>query len=168
MRHNQPHSGAKVIRELHLVVDFQKLMVDMETLVLVLVLIGLVAPMVSDPVHLVDIVEPGWVDMEHMVAVVPMEEASGRRLLLGILAVMVVEPLVEATMLVVGMEHQLKAMEDMLLLLVVVVDMAVDMVLLVLAVGMEEMLPEVQCMEVVGEAMVVLVLADITLMGDRK
>lgn len=175
MRHNQPHSGVKGIQELHLVVDFQMLMVDMETLVmvlllvLVLVLTGLVAPMVADPVHLVDIVEEEWVDMEHMVAVVPTEEVSGRRLLLGILAVMAVEPLVEATMLVVDMEEQVKVMEDMVL---VAVDMAVDMVPLVLAVGMEEIVQEVQCMEAVEEAMVVLVLvlvqADTTLMEDRK
>ena len=123
--------------------------------------------MVADPVHLVDIVEEEWVDMEHMVAVVPTEEVSGRRLLLGILAVMAVEPLVEATMLVVDMEEQVKVMEDMVL---VAVDMAVDMVPLVLAVGMEEIVQEVQCMEAVEEAMVVLVLvqADTTLMEDRK
>lgn len=86
---------------------------------------------------------------------------------MGILAVMAVEPLVEATMLVVDMEEQVKVMEDMVL---VAVDMAVDMVPLVLAVGMEEIVQEVQCMEAVEEAMVVLVLvqADTTLMEDRK
>lgn len=162
MHHCQLHPSAKVIRELHLVVDFQMLMVDMETLALVLVvLIGPVAPMVVDPVHLVDIVEREWVDMEHMVAVVPME-ALGRRLLLGILAVMM-ELLVEVMMLVVAMGDLVKVMEDML---PVAVDMAVDMVL-VLAVVMEETVLEVQCMEV-GEAMVVLVPADITRMGDRE
>lgn len=158
MHHCQLHPSAKVIRELHLVVDFQMLMVDMETLALVLVvLIGPVAPMVVDPVHLVDIVERQWVDMEHMVAVVPME-ALGRRLLLGILAVMM-ELLVEVMMLVVAMGDLVKVMEDML-------PVAVDMVL-VLAVVMEETVLEVQCMEV-GEAMVVLVPADITRMGDRE
>lgn len=164
MHHCQPHPSAKVIRELHLVVDFQMLMVDMETLALVLVvLIGPVAPMVVDPVHLVDIVERQWVDMEHMVAVVPME-ALGRRLLLGILAVMV-ELLVEVMMLVVAMGDLVKVMEDML---PVAVDMAVDMVLVLAVVMEEEMVLEVQCMEVVGEAMVVLVPADITHMGDRE